>query len=242
MELHKLLNLIEKPKSRLLITLAVSSGILLAVSSWNLESRVLATWDAGVFCLLALTWLMMLSANAQQTCDRARRQEVDHRAIFMLVIVLAFSSLFAIATVLAKHKDSFTLEVGLSIVGIACSWLLMHTIFVLHYAAAYYRVDPVDSEVDSAASSANNSANNSDSHSETDLESVLRGLQFSDTAMPDYLDFVYFAFTLGMTSQTSDTAIVTSAMRRLTLGHTVVSFYFYSVILALSISIVSGLI
>lgn len=214
-----LLTLIEKPKYRWLLALATASGTLLALSTWSLEARVLAAWDTSVLCLLILVWLMMLSANGQQTCDQAQRQEVDHRAVFLLVILLAFTSLFAIATVLAKHKDSFSLEVGLSIVAIICSWLLMHTMFVLHYTAAYYRRDPEDPE-----------------------GAILGGLEFTGAEQPDYLDFVYFTFTLGMTSQTSDTAIVSSAMRRLTLGHTVVSFYFYSVILALSVSIVSGLI
>jgi uncharacterized membrane protein len=99
------------------------------------------------------------------------------------------------------------------------SWLLMHTMFALHYAAFYYRKSPTDPKAP-----------------------FLGGLEFADGKQPDYLDFIYFTFILGMTSQTSDTVIVASAMRRLVLGHTLVSFYFYSVILALSISIISGLI
>ncbi|MFH7030009.1 MAG: DUF1345 domain-containing protein [Heteroscytonema crispum UTEX LB 1556] len=219
MNLYALLNLIENPKPRLLLSLILAGVVFLLISSANLEFRLLAAWDAGILCFLMLVGLMMIGANWDQTRDRAQRQEVNHLAVFRLVVFVAFASLFAIAAVLAKHKDTFTPEVGLSIVAIVCSWLLMHSIFALHYAAFYYRKHSSDPEAE-----------------------YVGGLNFSSGEPPDYLDFMYFTFTLGMTSQTSDTALVTSAMRRLALGHTVVSFFFYSVILALTVSIISGLI
>jgi uncharacterized membrane protein len=214
-----LLNLIENPKPRLVLSLMLAGVVFLVMSSASLEFRLLGAWDAGVLCFLMLVGLMMIGANSEKTRDRAQNREVDHLAIFVLVVFVAFTSLFIIAAVLAKHKDTFTPEVGLSVVAIVCSWLLMHTMFTLHYAAFYYRKQSFDPEAE-----------------------YIGGLDFSSGEPPDYLDFMYFTFTLGMTSQTSDTALVTSGMRRLALGHTVVSFFFYSVILALTVSIISGLI
>ncbi|MEA5503425.1 DUF1345 domain-containing protein [Halotia wernerae UHCC 0503] len=218
MEFGIFLSLIKNSKPRLLLSLVLAGVVFLLISPASLEFRLLAAWDAGVLCFLILVGLMMIGANHEQTRDRAQRQEIDHLAIFILVIFIAFASLFIIAAVLAKHKDTFTPEVGLSIVAIICSWLLMHTTFVLHYAAFYYR-----------------------KHSFAPEAEYIGGLNFSCSEPPDYLDFMYFTFTLGMTSQTSDTEIASSAMRRLALGHTVMSFFFYSVILTLAIGIISGL-
>jgi uncharacterized membrane protein len=127
MNVYALLKLIEEPKPRWLISSGVAGSMFLFLPSSSLEFRLLAAWSTGVLCLLTLIWLIMISANAEKTCDRAQRQEVDHRAIFLLVIFFAFSSLFAIANVLAKNKDSFTPEVGLSIAAILCSWRLCCT-------------------------------------------------------------------------------------------------------------------
>lgn len=218
MNLCALLNLVLAPKSRLLLSLAFAELVFLMLANYGLELRALAAWDAGVLCFLVLVWGMMIGSDADRTRDRAQRREVDHPAVFLLVVFAAFTSLFVISTVLAKHKDTLTLEVGLSIAAILCSWVLMHTMFTLHYAVFYYRPLP-----------------NGESE-------YWGGLEFSNEAAPCYLDFVYFTFTLGMTSQTSDTTIATPIMRRLALGHTLVSFFFYSVILALTVSVISGLI
>ncbi len=219
MNIYVLLSLIENPKSRLLLSLVLAQIAFLSLSWASLEFRLITAWTVGVLCFLILVLVMMFSANAEKTQIRSQRQEIDNLALYRLVVLAAFASLFIIGTVLAKNKDKFTPEVGLSILAILCSWFLMHTMFALHYAAFYYRQD----------------------YSHPELEYV-GGLKFSGEDSPSYLDFMYFAFTLGMTSQTSDTAIIKSSMRRLCLGHTVVSFFFYSVIFAMTVGIASGFI
>lgn len=214
-----LLSLIEDSRTRLLLSLVVASTAFLALPLEGLEVRLLTAWDVGALCFLALVGLLMISANAARTCRCAQRQEVDHLAIFRLVVFATCTSLFAIGAELANHKDSFTPEVGLSVVAILSSWFLMHITFALHYATVYYR--PIESE--------------------SEEKFYQGGLEFSSGESPNYLDFLYFTFTLGMTSQTSDTAIVSSPFRRLVLAHTITSFFFYSVVLALSVSIISGL-
>jgi uncharacterized membrane protein len=214
---HSLLLLIENPKSRLVLSLAAAFSAFLWHPAQDLTIRLLTAWDAGLLSFLALVWLMMIGADAERTRIRAQGQEVDHRSVFLLVVFACFASLFVIGAVLIKHKDTFSPEVALAIVAIICSWVLVHTMFTLHYAAFYYRKQP-------------------------DSDECAEGLSFSDDNPPTYLDFVYFTFTLAMTSQTSDTALTASAMRRLSLGHTIISFYFYSVVLAMTVSIVSGLI
>jgi uncharacterized membrane protein len=212
-----------KPKPRLLISLSTAALVFLFMPKADWQMCLLVTWNSGTFCFLALVWLMMIQASSETTLIRAQYQEANHTAIFLLSVLVACTSLFVIGAILTQHKDTFNSQVGLSVAAIFSAWLLLHTLFTLHYARFFYRPDP-----------------------ENPVHPWAGGLQFTvqndSLYLPKYLDFVYFTFTLGMTSQTSDTLVVCPRMRRLVLGHTLISFFFYSVILALTVSVVSGLI
>ena len=67
-------------------------------------------------------------------------------------------------------------------------------------------------------------------------------LEFPGSEQPDYFDFLYFAFVIGMTSQTSDVQIASSSMRRLVLIHGVITFFFNTTLLAITINIAAGLV
>jgi uncharacterized membrane protein len=212
--------------SRRRIGLSAMFGMLIFLllpDSMHLNSRILAGWIAGVLCFLGLVLFMMSQATPQRTYYLAQRQEAQHRAIFLLVVFMALTSIFAIALMLMNNKDTppevLTVQVGLSAVAILSSWFLTHTMFALHYATCYYRDDPVTPE-----------------------EDYTGGITLPSEELPDYLDFMYFSFTIGMTSQTSDVSIISRPMRRLALGHGLVSFFFYSIIIALSVGVVGGLI
>jgi uncharacterized membrane protein len=218
-----LLNALNNLDSRGRIGLSAMFGMLVFLAlpdGMQLDSRTLGGWIAGVVCFLGLVLMMMGHADPQKTYYRAQRQEAQHWTMFLLVLIMALTSIFAIALMLAYNKETptsqLTLHVGLSVVAILCSWFLTHTMFALHYATCYYRED-----------------------GDTDYAG---GITLPSEEMPDYLDFMYFSFTIGMTSQTSDVSIVSSPMRRLSLGHGMVSFFFYSVIIALSVGVVGGLI
>ncbi len=198
------------------------SVFLLLPDSMHLDSRILGAWISGVVCFLAIVLMMMSHSDVHKTAHRAQRQEAQHWTIFLLVVCTALTSIFAIALLLANSKDTpstvLTVQLGLSVVAILCSWFLTHTMFALHYATCYYR------------------------RNDDPDEEFVGGVELPSGDRPDYLDFMYFSFTLGMTSQTSDVSIVSPALRRLALGHGIVSFFFYSVIIALSVGIVGGLI
>ncbi|MGV0027519.1 DUF1345 domain-containing protein [Phormidesmis priestleyi] len=221
-----LLNALNNLDSRRRIGLSAIFGMLVFLGlpdAMQLDGRTLGGWIAGVACFLGLVLLMMSHADPQKTYYRAQRQEAQHWTMFLLVLAMALTSIFAIALMLAYNKETptsqLTLHVGLSVIAILCSWFLTHTMFALHYATCYYREDSSNPDADYAG-----------------------GVTLPSEEMPDYLDFMYFSFTIGMTSQTSDVSIVSSPMRRLSLGHGVVSFFFYSVIIALSVGVVGGLI
>ncbi len=99
------------------------------------------------------------------------------------------------------------------------SWALVHTVYGLRYAHAFYG----DSD-------------------EPGVNRHAGGLIFPGDRPPDYFDFAYFSFVVGMTCQVSDVQITSRRMRRITLFHSVLSFGFNTIILALLINIaVSGL-
>ena len=106
-------------------------------------------------------------------------------------------------------------HLALTIVALMSSWVVIQTVFGFHYARAYYR----DEQQPPAKSG---------------------GLAFPGGADPDYMDFAYYSFVVGMTSQVSDVQAVSPQMRRLTLVHGVLAFIFNIAVLALSINTIAS--
>jgi len=106
-------------------------------------------------------------------------------------------------------------HLALSVAALILSWLLIQTLFAYHYARGYYS-------------------------QESDADDGLHGLDFPGNIAPDYSDFAYYSFVVGMTSQVSDVCVTARHMRRLTLMHGVLSFVFNIAIFAMSINIISG--
>ena len=184
-------------------------------------TRLLCVWDTGMICFLTWTWLLMLQATPETMRRYARQSDEGRLVILSLITTAACVSLFAIGALLHDKGLSsrfLILHLGLSIFTIVGSWLLVHTIFALHYARTYYQ------------------------DNKTLSECKAEGLDFPGEIEPDYWDFLYFSFVIGMTSQVSDVDVTSRTMRRLSLLHGVLSFFFNTTILALTINIIAGLI
>lgn len=209
---------------RLLGSILFAGLVALLLPSWmRLSTRILCVWDAGMVPFLGLTWLVMLQATPEVMRRSAQRQDEGRLVILSLITASACASLLAIGFVLKAGTmvpgNLFVLHLTLVLITIVGSWLLVHTIFALHYAHAYYQPD--------------------DRHSAT---GDAGGLDFPSDWDPDYWDFLYFSFIIGMTSQVSDVQVTSRMIRRLTLLHGVLSFFFNTAILAMSINIIAGLI
>lgn len=206
---------------RILIAVGVAMLVFAVLGTWvSLFAHIFLTWDAFALTILGLTWVKMLRANPQNARRTAKIQDSSRTAIFVFVISSACASLLGLGVLLltAKGMDgrNLTETIVLSFSTVICSWLLVHTLFTLRYAHSYYRAC-------------------------THKETLGYGLDFPDEKEPDYLDFAYFSFVIGMTSQVSDVQITSREIRRLALVHGMVSFAFNTIILALSINIISGL-
>jgi uncharacterized membrane protein len=207
---------------RLTLTLLIGAVAFAATEPWLMRhTRLLVAWNAGTLTYLSLGWLAVARADAHMTRVRAQIYDQTNYVIFLLVVVAATASVVAIGFLVGDAKLLPSAEraahLTLSILALLLSWLLIHTLFAFHYARCFYwRDDPTTEHV--------------------------RGLRFPGDAAPDYLDFLYYSFVVGMTSQVSDVAVVTQHMRRITLIHGVLSFVFNIAILAMSINIIGGMI
>jgi uncharacterized membrane protein len=225
-KLNFLFNWLRNLDSRPRLGLSIMFGMtvfLLVPASIALDTRILAGWTSGILLFLTVIFVMMNGTTPQKTLSRSQRQEAQHAVVFLLVIATACTSIFAIALMQIDNQNlselALVTEEGLSIAAIICSWLLTHTTFALHYAALYYSKDCWLGQ-----------------------ENCDGGLNFPGEELPDYWDFMYFSFTIGMTAQTSDVAITSNSMRQLSLAHGLVAFFFYMVILASGVNTASGLI
>lgn len=206
--------------------IAVGLAVLILVilpHSLHLPTRILCAWNSGIDFFLTITWWKMIKANPEKIRRYAEGEYEGHLAIFILVIAAACASVLAIGFLLNDKKGLstilLTLHVILSIMTIVGSWLLVHTMFAVQYAHSYYKY-----------------INHSNS------EEITKGLDFPHNDYPDYWEFLYYSFVVGMTSQVSDVQTTSPGMRRLTLLHGILSFFFNTSILAMSINIIASLI
>jgi len=149
---------------------------------------------------------------------RAQVQDDGAAAVLFLTVAAAVASLAAIVLELSGLKtyppSKQGLHVGLAMATFIASWLLVHTAFALHYAHVYYA----------------SVGKNGDPP-----------LGFPQQDAPVYMDFLYFAMVVGMTSQTADVALASTRMRRLVMAHGMIAFIFNTTLLALTINIAASL-
>lgn len=184
----------------------------------GVATSVIAAWDSFALVLLGLIWIALFSSGIDHIRYRARTQDLSRSLIFVFTIGGACASIFAVVFLLSAGKDTphIGIHAALSILAVLGSWTLVHTMFTMRYAHSYYGDGNRDSKPDG-------------------------GLEFPDDDNPDYLDFAYFSFVIGMTCQVSDVQITSKSLRSLALIHGLLCFGFNTVILALTINTVSGL-
>lgn len=197
---------------------------LLTERSYSATVAFMLSWSTFAIFHLFFSWVIIFSFHPKEVKAFAKEEDSSASFIFLFVVVTAFISLFAIIYLLQSipnlSKQGLSLHILLSISSVFCSWTLVHTIFTLRYAHLYYRK----------------------AGDEMGGKTTAMGLEFPNEKEPDYLDFAYFSFILGMTFQVSDVQITSRAIRRLALLHGLLSFIYNTGILAFSINIVSGLI
>jgi uncharacterized membrane protein len=200
-----------RPRTFISIAIGIVAAFVLP-DSLRLVTRILLGWDIFLGFYLVLTTVMVLRCGLAHIRRNAIMQD-DGRFLILLVTALgAFAGIAAIVFELgAAHRSPA--ELTLATVTIALSWGAVHTTFALHYAHEYYR------------------------------GAKPGGLQFpngDNRDEPDYWDFVYFSFVIGMTAQVSDVGITDRIIRRTATAHGVISFFFNTALLALMVNIAAS--
>jgi len=230
---HRTRHLRQHP--RLLSATALGFAVYFLLPSWiSVGTRLLTAFDVGAIVFLGAMWVMMVRATPAGMRRRAQFEDEGRHVVLALSVAVASAILLSIARELHGIKDLpprlADIHVALATLTVLLAWLFMNTMFALHYAHHYYDKPAASAEADSE-----------DAPDEAG-QPIARGLAFPHTDQPDYWDFIYFSFVIGMTFQVSDVQIEDHSLRRLGLAHGLLAFFFNVVVLALTINIVAGLV
>ncbi|WP_448662183.1 DUF1345 domain-containing protein [Sphingomonas sp. CJ20] len=194
-----------------LFTTAIAGWFTLPALGWRYGIMVAFDVGATVFLLACLPLLRHESDRMRQS---ASQNDANRVVLLMMTVAVSFVILIAIASELMDAKKSPDIGTLAMIVGtLALTWTFSNTVYALHYAHLFYQAGD---------------------------DGDAGGLEFPKTPEPDYWDFVYFAFCLGMTFQTSDVTITQVRVRRPVTLHCLAAFVFNLGVIAFSINVLGG--
>lgn len=205
--------------------LAAIGGALGFIAAWFLEHELAPAIGANCFFLiyLGLALCALPRLTAPYLKKHAATADEPVWIIFLVTfatVVVAIVSLFVLLNQ-KPQADLFSLVVTLT--SVPLGWFTIHMMTAIHYAHMYWQpTEPAGKDVSRASR-------------------VRGGFAFPETPLPCGWDFAYYAFIIGMTAQTSDTSVTTTAMRKVTLLHSVVSFFFNTVLVAATVNVVVAL-
>ncbi|HWH88892.1 MAG TPA: DUF1345 domain-containing protein [Pseudomonas sp.] len=195
--------------------LGLAMGLLIPAQS--IVSKILIGWNVGVWTYLTLMFWLTVRAKAPDVKRIAEVEDENAGLVLFVVCIAALASLATITFELAGSKDldstNKLMHYAFTALTVIGSWLLIGVIFCVHYARLFYTWDG--------------------------KEPALRFAEGSTT--PDYWDFLYFSFTIGVAVQTSDVGVATREIRKIVLTQSLIGFVFNTAILGFSINIAAGL-
>jgi uncharacterized membrane protein len=209
---------IVRTRPRLFVSSALGLAvvaILFATCDWRAPTKLLVGWNLGIGLYLILAFSLMARSDVHRMRRRAANQDEGSIALLVLIVVAAMASMAAIFSELATTGGAARqpAQLLLATSTIVLSWAFIHSMFALHYAHEFYG---------------------------NGRDGIVGGISFPDDNEPDYWDFCYFSFTLGMCAQVSDATISSKSIRRTALSHSVISFVFNAALLALTVNIAAS--
>lgn len=207
---------------RLLSCILISFVVftILLILKVDLRSRIILTWDTFCIFMILQSWWLFFTTSPGELCKIVEKQDDGPKIIFMIVLVGVCLSLFGTLLLLNSKGESTFNKIFHTIISISpvfLSWILLHTTFAIRYAHLYH------------------------DHNRLHTGSNIGGIDFPGNEDPDYISFAYFSFVIGMTFQVSDVVISSRVIRRFVLMHSLICFFFNTIIVALTINTISGL-
>lgn len=204
-------NVIAPPRFLLFIA-ATAAALLFAIPAWGMRIGVMVGFDAGA-ALFLLSVSPLLGHRSDDIRRSAARNDANRQLLLLITGAVTLVVLAAVASELMQGDTPDMRSIALIVGTLVLCWIFSNTIYALHYAHLYYRAgDGGDAG----------------------------GLQFPEEPEPDYWDFVYFAFCLGMTFQTSDVSVTDRGIRKVVTLHCLAAFVFNLGIVAFTINVLGG--
>jgi uncharacterized membrane protein len=200
------------------LAIGALAGLVAAAASafvWPWQVVVLNGWDVAALWVLSSVWVFVVALDGDQTRVAASREDLSRATDDVVVLVASVISLVGVMLTLVAAKDeSRGLKAVMTTVAVLTVVISWLTVHTI-FMLRYARLYYAAPE---------------------------GGIDFNDESDPDYLDFGYLAFTVGMTFQVSDTDISDSAVRRAITRHALLGYVFGTVIIGVTINVVGGLI
>jgi uncharacterized membrane protein len=178
------------------------------------QVSVLVGWCLAALVLTVSVWVKIWPADAERTRQLSTIEDSSRAATDIVLVAASTASLIGVGFVLLKGGTTSGLaSAGITALAVVSVMLAWATVqTVFTLRYAHLYWSPTPGGVD-----------------------------FNQDTDPDYHDFAYLAFTVGMTYQVSDTNLTTTTMRRTALRHALVSYVFGAVIIAVTINVVASL-
>ncbi|MBL7921185.1 MAG: DUF1345 domain-containing protein [Bacteroidia bacterium] len=199
------------------------AGLVYAVTcilNTEVSNRIILSWDMFCISMIAFSWILFSTTNSADLCIVVEKQDDGLKAIFAMVLIAVCISVFGTLILSLAGNESPRNKIIHTIISLSpvmLSWFLLHTMFTIRYAHLYH------------------------DHNKLNTGSEVGGIDFPTEDDPDYLDFAYFSFVIGMTFQVSDVTVSSRAIRRFVLMHGLISLIFNTIIVALTINTLAGL-
>lgn len=206
-------NLVAPPRF-LVFAGATAIAAAFAIPTLGLRTGTMLAFDAGA-ALFLLTSLPLLRHRSGDMRRSAARNDANRVMLLLLTSAVSLAVLAAVASELMQSAAPRAETLALALATLVLSWIFSNWIYALHYAHLFYSRD-ADGEGDAG------------------------GLDFPKTPEPDYWDFIYFAFCLGMTFQTSDVSVGDRAIRKVVTLHCLAAFVFNLGVIAFTINVLGG--
>lgn len=210
-------NKLAPPRFLLFIVLfgAAVAGWRAAVPGSGWADQVSMAFNISATVFIASLWPLFSECSPDRL--RAHSQENNANRLLVLIVttMVTIVVMAAIAGELPEAKAGDTIAMFKLVGTLLMIWLFANLVYTLHYAHYFYATD-------------------------VDKGGDVGGLVFPGTTVPDYRDFAYFAFTLGMTFQTSDVAIRARPLRHIALLHCFAAFVFNLGVIAFTINAIGG--
>ncbi len=211
----KLGNRIAPPRFLMFLAILVLGSTAFYLAGQKLADALEYGFDIGVVVFLASLMPLMHDTRADEMRVHSTENEANRVLVLGITMLISIAIFAAITGDLPEAKKGSVHAMATLIGTLALAWAYTNTVFALHYAHAYYSVEPKEG-------------------------GDVGGIEFPGTKEPDYWDFIYFAFTLGMSFGTPDVNLTRGAVRRVVTVHCLITFIYNIGVVAFIINALGG--